>query len=175
MDHSPQAWTRHVPEPKPFFRGEVRSRTFETAFSNTVPCKTGAPRDGGGWYLNDPRRQSTMIGDYQKMGNPPCRLAISNLEVAHYEVAPWPERIFRRRALSRSAARRPKTISAILRNRIANGRNVALNAGSKANRVGLRHHSGSVCSRSDSLMFERAILRRAIRHLSQIMASPCRC
>lgn len=91
-----QVWTGTSREPNRF-RGEVRSRTFETAFLEYGAMQNLVRATGRGvWYLNDPIEDNPNHdwNDYQKNWESTLVASLLQPDVAHYEVAPWPERIF---------------------------------------------------------------------------------
>lgn len=100
-----QVWTGTSREPNKF-RGDVRSRTFDTAFLEYGAMQNLVRSTGRSvWYLNDPIEDNPDHdwNDYKQ--NWECTLTASLFQpdVSQYEVAPWPERIFNGR-YPRSAA-----------------------------------------------------------------------
>src|SRR5208337_1129067 len=105
-----QVWTGTSREPNRF-RGEVRSRTFETAFLEYGVMQNLVRATGRSvWYLNDPIEDNPNYdwGDYRRNWEATLTASLFQPEVSKYEVAPWPERIFRGRypRSARTGARR---------------------------------------------------------------------
>lgn len=94
-----QVWTGTSRTPNTY-RGERRERTFDTAFLEYGAMQNLVRATGRTvWYLNDPVEDNPNHdwNDYRR--NWECTLTASLFqpEVWRYEVAPWPERIFRGR------------------------------------------------------------------------------
>jgi hypothetical protein len=92
-----QVWTGTSRTPN-VYAGKLKERTFETAFLEYGAMQNLVRATGRGvWYLNDPIEDNPNHdwGDYQR--NWECTLVASLFqpEVSQFEVAPWPERIFR--------------------------------------------------------------------------------
>ncbi|MFO0889951.1 MAG: hypothetical protein U0790_12530 [Isosphaeraceae bacterium] len=94
-----QVWTGTARTPN-VYEGRLQERTFETAFLE-YGAMVAATRGSGGrlWLLHDPVEDDPdhSWDDYRT--NWQCTVVASLLwpEVARYEVAPWPERVFRGR------------------------------------------------------------------------------
>ncbi len=91
-----QVWTGTSREPNRY-RGEVRSRTFETAFLEYGAMQNLVRATGRSvWYLNDPIEDNPNHdwNDYQKNWESTLTASLFQSDVSQYEVAPWPERIF---------------------------------------------------------------------------------
>jgi hypothetical protein len=91
-----QVWTGTSREPNRY-AGEVRSRTFETAFLEYGAMQNLVRATGRSvWYLNDPVEDNPNHDWNDYRGNWESTLAASLFqpEVFKYEVAPWPERVF---------------------------------------------------------------------------------
>jgi hypothetical protein len=100
-----QVWTGTSREPNRY-RGEVRSRTFETAFLEYGAMQNLVRATGRSvWYLNDPIEDNPNHdwNDYRDNWQSTLTASLFQPEVSQYEVAPWPERIFNGR-YPRSAA-----------------------------------------------------------------------
>ena len=94
-----QVWTGTARTPN-VYGGKLKERTFETAFLEYGAMQNLVRATGRGvWYLNDPIEDNANHdwNDYQR--NWECTLVASLFqpEVSQFEVAPWPERIFRGR------------------------------------------------------------------------------
>ncbi len=101
-----QVWTGTSREPNKF-RGEVRSRTFETAFLEYGMMQNLVRATGRSvWYLNDPIEDNPNHDwtDYRVNWESTLVASLLQPDVWQYEVAPWPERIFNGR-YPRSAPR----------------------------------------------------------------------
>jgi hypothetical protein len=91
-----QVWTGTSREPNRY-RGEVRSRTFETAFLEYGAMQNLVRATGRSvWYLNDPIEDNPDHDwtDYRNNWESTLTASLFQPEVSQYEVAPWPERIF---------------------------------------------------------------------------------
>ena len=91
-----QVWTGTSREPNRF-RGEVRSRTFETAFLEYGAMQNLVRGTGRSvWYLNDPIEDNPNHDwtDYRSNWESTLTASLFQPEVSRYEVAPWPERVF---------------------------------------------------------------------------------
>jgi len=91
-----QVWTGTSREPNRY-AGEVRSRTFETAFleygamQNLVRA-SGLPV----WFLNDPVEDNPNHDwtDYRQNWESTLTASLFAPDISKFEVAPWPERVF---------------------------------------------------------------------------------
>lgn len=91
-----QVWTGTSREPNKF-RGDVRSRTFETAFLEYGAMQNLVRSTGRSvWYLNDPIEDNPNHDwtDYRSNWESTLVASLFQPEVSQYEVAPWPERVF---------------------------------------------------------------------------------
>ena len=91
-----QVWTGTSREPNRY-RGEVRSRTFETAFLEYGAMQNLVRATGRSvWYLNDPIEDNPNHdwNDYKNNWESTLTASLFQSDVSQYEVAPWPERIF---------------------------------------------------------------------------------
>ncbi|WP_193212392.1 DUF4350 domain-containing protein [Luteolibacter marinus] len=91
-----QVWTGTSRTPN-HFRGVGRERTFETAFLEYGAMQNLVRATGRGvWYLNDPIEDNPRHdwNDYRTNWESTLVASLLQPEVAQYEVAPWPERIF---------------------------------------------------------------------------------
>ena len=91
-----QVWTGTSREPNRY-RGEVHSRTFETAFLEYGAMQNLVRATGRSvWYLNDPIEDNPNYDwdDYRRNWESTLTASLFQTEVAKYEVAPWPERVF---------------------------------------------------------------------------------
>jgi hypothetical protein len=91
-----QVWTGTSREPNRY-QGEVRSRTFETAFLEYGAMQNLVRATGRSvWYLNDPIEDNPNHDwtDYRLNWESTLTASLFQPEVSQYEVAPWPERIF---------------------------------------------------------------------------------
>ncbi|MDB6021456.1 MAG: hypothetical protein JWQ04_1313 [Pedosphaera sp.] len=164
-----QVWTGTSREPNRF-RGEVRSRTFETAFLEYGAMQNLVRATGRRvWYLNDPIEDNPNHDwkDYQY--NWECTLVASLFQpdVAHYEIAPWPERIFAGR-YPRSARREDrKTIPPPYATELQTVMNALNDMDQKQIEWDCGTRGVGVLA-SDSLMFERGDPTPSDPHLSQM-------
>jgi hypothetical protein len=91
-----QVWTGTSREPNRYL-GEVRSRTFETAFLEYGAMQNLVRATGRTvWYLNDPVEDNPnhVWSDYRSNWESTLTASLFQPEVSQYEVAPWPERVF---------------------------------------------------------------------------------
>jgi hypothetical protein len=91
-----QVWTGTSREPNRY-QGEVRSRTFETAFLEYGAMQNLVRATGRQvWYLNDPVEDNPNHdwNDYRSNWESTLTASLLQPEVFKYEVAPWPERVF---------------------------------------------------------------------------------
>jgi hypothetical protein len=91
-----QVWTGTSREPNKFC-GEVRSRTFETAFLEYGAMQNLVRATGRSvWYLNDPIEDNPNHDwtDYRTNWESTMVASLFQPDVWQYEVAPWPERVF---------------------------------------------------------------------------------
>ncbi len=92
-----QVWTGTARTPNRF-RGELRERTFETAFLEYGAMQNLVRATGRTvWYLNDPVEDNPDHDweDYRVNWESTLVASLLQPEVWQFEVAPWPERIFR--------------------------------------------------------------------------------
>jgi len=100
-----QVWTGTSREPNRY-QGQVRSRTFETAFLEYGAMQNLVRATGRSVaYLNDPIEDNPNHDWTDYRGNWEATLTASLFqpEVSHFEVAPWPERVFNGRYPSSAA------------------------------------------------------------------------
>ena len=93
-----QTWTGTARTPN-FYEGKKRQRTFETAFLEYGSMQNIVRASGGRvWYLNDPIEDNARHSWYDYRTNWEDTLIASLLqpEVWHYEIMPWPHRIFQK-------------------------------------------------------------------------------
>jgi predicted alpha-1,6-mannanase (GH76 family) len=91
-----QVWTGTSREPNRFC-GDVRSRTFETAFLEYGAMQNLVRATGRSvWYLNDPIEDNPDHDwtDYRTNWESTMVASLFQPEVWRFEVAPWPERVF---------------------------------------------------------------------------------
>ncbi len=94
-----QVWTGTSREPNRF-QGTVHSRTFETAFLEYGAMQNLVRATGRSvWYLNDPIEDNPNHDweDYRNNWESTLTASLLQPEVAKFEVAPWPERVFNSR------------------------------------------------------------------------------
>ena len=91
-----QVWTGTSREPNRY-RGEVRSRTFETAFLEYGAMQNLVRATGRSvWYLNDPIEDNPNYdwNDYRTNWESTLTASLFQPDIWQFEVAPWPERVF---------------------------------------------------------------------------------
>lgn len=103
-----QVWTGTARTPN-FYDGVEKERTFETAFLEYGSMQNLARASGKRmWYLNDPIEDNANHSWYDYETNWESTLVASLLqpEVHHYEIMPWPHRIFEKNYPSTQPVRR---------------------------------------------------------------------
>lgn len=91
-----QVWTGTSRTPN-VYRGQLRERTFETAFLEYGAMQNLVRSTGRTvWYLNDPIEDDPKHDweDYRVNWESTLVASLFQPEVWRYEVAPWPERVF---------------------------------------------------------------------------------
>lgn len=163
-----QVWTGTSRTPN-VYRGELRERTFETAFLEYGAMQNLVRSTGRRvWYLNDPVEDNPNHdwNDYQRNWESTLTASLFQPEVWRYEVAPWPERIF--------AGRYPRGLPRDQRQPIppayATELQVVMHALNDMNQSKVAWDCGTAglgVVVSDSLMFERGEPNGSDEHLSQ--------
>lgn len=170
-----QVWTGTARTPN-VYRGELKERTFETAFLEYGAMQNLVRATGRNvWYLNDPIEDNPNHdwNDYQRNWESTLTASLLQPDVWHFEVAPWPERIFNGR-YPRSAPREerksiPQSYAAELQT-VMN----ALNDMKQDRAEWDCGTTGIGVLIGDSLMFERGDPAPSDEHMSHIygMAMP---
>jgi len=164
-----QVWTGTARIPN-LYRGQLRERTFETAFLEYGVMQNLVRATGRAvWYLNDPVEDDPGHDwqDYRVNWESTLVASLFQPEVWRYEVAPWPERVFggrypkqgkpgEREPMPSAYATELQTVMNALND--MNQRRVAWDCGTTG--VGLLV--------SDSLMFERGEPSPSDPHLSHV-------
>ena len=91
-----QVWTGTSRTPN-MYRGQLRERTFETAFLEYGAMQNLVRATGRTvWYLNDPIEDDPNHdwNDYQRNWESTLVASLLQPDVWQFEVAPWPERVF---------------------------------------------------------------------------------
>lgn len=163
-----QVWTGTSRTPNRY-RGQLRERTFETAFLEYGAMQNLVRSTGRRvWYLNDPVEDNPDHdwNDYQRNWESTLTASLFQPEVWRYEVAPWPERVF--------AGRYPRGVDAAERKGIPAGYATelqtvmhALNDMNQPQVAWDCGTSGIGVLVSDSLMFQRGDPTPSELHLSQ--------
>ncbi|MGH7971846.1 MAG: hypothetical protein ACREIC_24295, partial [Limisphaerales bacterium] len=151
------------------YRGNLRERTFETAFLEYGAMQNLVRSTGRRvWYLNDPVEDNPDHdwNDYRRNWESTLTASLLQPEVWRYEVAPWPERVF--------AGRYPSGLPRDQRQPIppayATELQVVINALNDMNQSKASWDCGTGglgVLVSDSLMFERGEPNGSDAHLSQ--------
>jgi hypothetical protein len=164
-----QVWTGTSREPN-LYRGKLRQRTFETAFLEYGAMQNLVRATGRQvWYLNDPIEDNPNYDweDYRVNWESTLVASLLQPEVSHYEVAPWPERVF--------GGSYPRNAAAGMRRRIppayATELQTVMNALNDMDQRRVEWNGG--CTGfglvvGDSLMFQRGDPTPSDRHLSQV-------
>ena len=94
-----QVWTGTARTPN-FYDGVERQRTFETAFLEYGAMQNIVRASGKRvWYLNDPIEDNPRHAwwDYRTNWESTLVASLLQTEVWHYEIMPWPHRIFEKK------------------------------------------------------------------------------
>jgi len=160
-----QVWTGTSRTPN-FYKGRLKERTFETAFLEYGAMQNLVRSTGRRvWYLNDPIEDNAnhTWTDYKQNWESTLVASLLQPEVSHYEVAPWPERVFGGRYPRSSPERKgiPPDYATELQ--------TVMNALNDMKQEGVSWDAGSEgfgVLISDSLMFERGAPNGSDEHLS---------
>ncbi len=147
-----QVWTGTSRTPN-YYQGSLKERTFETAFLEYGAMQNLVRATGRGvWYLNDPIEDNPNHDweDYRVNWESTLVASLLQPDVWQYEVAPWPERIFR----GRYPAKAPQPIPPPYATELQTVMN-ALNNQRQKKMVWDCGTTGFGIFVSDSLMFQR--------------------
>lgn len=164
-----QVWTGTARTPNRF-RGQLRERTFETAFLEYGAMQNLVRATGRRvWYLNDPVEDNPAHDwtDYQRNWESTLVASLFQPEVWRYEVAPWPERVFGGRYPSTA----PREDRQPIPPAYATELQTVMNALNDLNQPGVAWDCGTPglgVLVGDSLMFERGDPTPSDPHLSQV-------
>jgi hypothetical protein len=164
-----QVWTGTSRTPN-LYRGQLRERTFETAFLEYGAMQNLVRATGRRvWYLNDPVEDNPDHdwNDYQRNWESTLTASLLQPEVWRYEVAPWPERVF----TGRYPSRLPRSERRPIPPAYATELQTVMNALNDMNQPRVSWDcgtSGLGVVVSDSLMFERGDPDGSNPHLSQV-------
>ena len=162
-----QVWTGTARTPN-LYRGVLRERTFETAFLEYGAMQSLVRATGGEvWYLNDPIEDNPGHSweDYRVNWESTLVASLLEPEVARFEIAPWPERVFGGRYPARSSAATP--IPPAYATELQTVMN-ALNDLDQPRTAWEAGTPGMGLLVSDSLMFERGGAQASEEHLSGV-------
>jgi hypothetical protein len=163
-----QVWTGTARTPN-LYRGQVRERTFETAFLEYGAMQNLVRATGRTvWYLNDPVEDNPNHdwADYRRNWESTLAASLLQPQVWQYEVMPWPERVWRGRYPSAADPKKRERIPpayALELQTVINTLN-SMRQEQVEWDSGPRHVGVLV---SDSLMFERGEPSPSDPHLSQ--------
>jgi hypothetical protein len=164
-----QVWTGTSRTPN-VYQGKLKERTFETAFLEYGAMQNLVRATGRRvWYLNDPIEDNPDHdwNDYQRNWESTLTASLLQPEVSHFEVAPWPERIFNGRYPKSAPREDRKTIPPGYATELQTVMN-ALND-LKQDRVEWDcGTTGIGVVIGDSLMFERGAPAPSDEHMSHI-------
>ena len=164
-----QVWTGTSRTPN-LYRGQLRERTFETAFLEYGAMQNLVRATGRRvWYLNDPVEDNPDHDwdDYQRNWESTLTASLFQPEVWRYEVAPWPERIFAGKYPRRAGAGERKGIPPAYATELQ----TVMNTLNDMNQPRVEWDcgtSGLGVLVSDSLMFQRGEPQGSDPHLSQV-------
>ena len=108
-----QVWTGTARTPNRY-RGQLRERTFETAFLEYGAMQNLVRATGRAvWYLNDPVEDNPNHDwdDYRRNWEATLVASLLQPEVWRYEVMPWPERIWSGKYPSKTDPKKREPIS----------------------------------------------------------------
>jgi len=164
-----QVWTGTARTPN-VYRGELKERTFETAFLEYGAMQNLVRATGRHvWYLNDPIEDNANHDwtDYQRNWESTLTASLLQPEVWNFEVAPWPERIFNGR-YPRSA---PRAERKSIPPGYATELQTVMNALNDLKQDDVQWDCGTTgigVIIGDSLMFERGEPAQSDEHMSHI-------
>jgi hypothetical protein len=164
-----QVWTGTSRTPN-LYRGQLRERTFETAFLEYGAMQNLVRATGRRvWYLNDPVEDNPEHDweDYRRNWESTLTASLLQPEVWRYEVAPWPERVFSGRYPRRAARAERHPIPPAYATELQTVMN-ALNEMNQPQSEWDCGTSGLGVLVSDSLMFERGEPTPSDAHLSHV-------
>ena len=164
-----QVWTGTSRTPN-MFRGKLRERTFETAFLEYGAMQNLVRATGRTvWYLNDPIEDNPNHDwkDYQRNWESTLVASLLQPEVSQFEVAPWPERIFKGRYPKSAAPEQRQSIPPAYATELQ----TVMNALNDMKQTRVKWDCGTTrigLLVSDSLMFQRGDPTPSDKHLSQV-------
>ncbi|HOW65498.1 MAG TPA: hypothetical protein P5186_03180 [Candidatus Paceibacterota bacterium] len=164
-----QVWTGTSRTPN-LYRGQLRERTFETAFLEYGAMQNLVRSTGRQvWYLNDPVEDNPDHDwqDYRTNWESTLVASLLQPEVWKYEVMPWPERIFGGRYPSATDRTKREKIPPAYATEIQ----TVIHALNDMNQKPVRWNCGTEgigVVVSDSLMFQRGDPHPSDAHLSHI-------
>ncbi len=162
-----QVWTGTSRTPNRF-RGELRERTFETAFLEYGAMQNLVRSTGRTvWYLNDPVEDNPNHDwdDYRRNWESTLTASLLQPEVWRFEVMPWPERVFGGTYPSREDPKKREPMPPAYATEIQ----VVINALNDMDQKEVEWDCGTSRAGvivSDSLMFERGEPNPSDPHLS---------
>lgn len=170
-----QVWTGTARTPN-VYCGRLQERTFETAFLEYGAMQNLVRATGRRvWYLNDPIEDNPNHdwNDYQRNWESTLTASLLQPDVWHFEVAPWPERIFNGRYPKSAPRDGRKSIPPGYATELQTVMN-ALNDMKQARVEWDCGTTGIGVMIGDSLMFERGDPAPSDEHMSHIygMAMP---
>jgi hypothetical protein len=163
-----QVWTGTSRTPN-VYRGQLRERTFETAFLEYGAMQSLVRATGRRvWYLNDPVEDNPDHDwtDYRSNWESTLVASLFQPGVWRYEVAPWPERIFAGKYPHTAGKERTGIPPAY-----ATELQTVMNALNDLNQAGVEWQCGTAglgVLISDSLMFERGDPAPSDAHLGNV-------
>lgn len=164
-----QVWTGTSRTPN-LFRGQLRERTFETAFLEYGAMQNLVRATGRTvWYLNDPVEDNPGHDweDYRVNWESTLVASLLQPEVWRYEVAPWPERVFGGRYPKKGKPEEREPIPPPYATELQ----TVINALNDMNQRRVEWDCGTLGSGvlvSDSLMFQRGDPTPSDPHLSHV-------
>jgi hypothetical protein len=162
-----QVWTGTSRTPN-LYRGQLRERTFETAFLEYGAMQNLVRATGRTvWYLNDPIEDNPDHDwtDYRVNWESTLVASLLQPEVWRFEVAPWPERVFNGKYPKKAKAEDRLPMPPAYATEVQ----TVFNALNDMNQERVEWDSGSTGTGvlvSDSLMFQRGEPTPSDQHLS---------
>ena len=164
-----QVWTGTARTPN-LYRGQMRERTFETAFLEYGAMQNLVRATGRTvWYLNDPVEDNPNHDweDYRRNWESTLVASLFQPEVWRFEVMPWPERVFGGRYPSRADPKQREPMPPAYATELQ----TVINALNDLNQPKVEWDCGTTgvgIVVGDSLMFERGEPHGSDAHLSHI-------
>ena len=162
-----QVWTGTARTPN-VYQGKTKERTFETAFLEYGAMQNLVRSTGRTvWYLNDPIEDNPNHdwNDYKYNWEATLTASLLQPDVSQFEVAPWPERIFKGHYPKSAPREERKSIPPAYATELQ----IVMNALNDMKQTRVEWDAGTTgigVVVSDSLMFQRGAPKPSDKHLS---------